>query len=83
MFGEYLNSEFQIMSMSLENDLQDKSKKSIANNIQTAVRYFHPAVGCGDFIKKYNGKYGMGMIIRLDNGREWFAPISEFTPVVI
>ena len=44
-------------------------------------RYYHPCVGSGDFVREYNGRYGLGMIIKLDNGREWFAPINEFTRV--
>ena len=38
-------------------------------------------VGYGDFVREYNGRYGLGLIIRLDNWREWFAPINEFTRV--
>ena len=44
-------------------------------------RYYHPCVGYGDFVREYNGRYGLGLIIRLSNGREWFAPINEFTRV--
>lgn len=44
-------------------------------------RYFHPCVGYGDYVREYDGPYGKGLIIRLDNGREWFAPIHEFTRV--
>ena len=44
-------------------------------------RYYHPCVGYGDFVLEYNGRYGLGLIIRLSNGREWFAPINEFTRV--
>lgn len=51
-------------------------------SLQNVVcRYYHPLVGYGDFVKEYNGRYGVGLIIRLDNGREWFAPINEFTRV--
>ena len=44
-------------------------------------RYYHPCVGYGDFVREYKGRDGAGLIIRLDNGREWFAPINEFTRV--
>ena len=48
-----------------------------------AVRccYFHPAVGFGDFVKEYDGLFGRGLIIRLNNGQKWFAPVNEFTLV--
>ena len=56
------------------------------NNIQpasyqTAVvrRYYHPCVGFGVFVKEYIGIYGRGLVIKLENGRKWFAPINEFT----
>lgn len=45
------------------------------NNV---TRYYHPLVGCGEFVREYVGYYGPGIIIRLDNGREWFAPKNEF-----
>ena len=56
------------------------------NNIQPASyqndvvqRYYHPCVGVGLFVKEYIGRYGKGLVIKLENGREWFAPINEFT----
>lgn len=42
-------------------------------------RYYHPCVGVGLFVKEYIGIYGSGLVIKLENGREWFAPINEFT----
>lgn len=56
------------------------------NSVQTAYsqtdvvrRYYHPCVGVGLFVKEYIGTYGRGLVIKLKNGREWFAPINEFT----
>lgn len=57
------------------------ARQPILNKTAVMCRYYHPCVGYGDFIKEYNGRYGKGLIIRLDNGREWFAPINEFTRV--
>lgn len=45
-------------------------------------RYYHPSVGYGNFIKEYNGSHGRGLVIQLDNGRQWFAPIEEFKLVI-
>jgi len=61
----------------------DQIKHSTANDGKPPVvcRYYHPCVGYGDFVREYNGLYGLGLIIKLDNGREWFAPINEFTRV--
>jgi len=51
-------------------------------NQSIAKRYYHPSVGVGDYVKEYSGIYGKGLIIRLSNGREWFAPINEFTRII-
>lgn len=65
------------------NSKKDKIKHSTATDGKPPVvcRYYHPCVGYGDFVREYKGRDGAGLIIRLDNGREWFAPINEFTRV--
>ena len=65
------------------NSKKDKIKHSTATYGKPPVvcRYYHPCVGYGDFVREYKGRDGAGLIIRLDNGREWFAPINEFTRV--
>lgn len=62
---------------------KEQIKHSTAADSKPPVvcRYYHPCVGYGDLVKEYNGRYGLGLVIRLYNGREWFAPISEFTRV--
>lgn len=62
---------------------KDQIKHSTATDGKPPVvcRYYHPCAGYGDFVKEYKSRYGLGLIIRLDNGREWFAPINEFTRV--
>lgn len=45
-------------------------------------RFYHPAVGSGDFVRRFvRPIYGEAIIIRLDNGREWVAPSWEFNRV--
>jgi hypothetical protein len=65
-------------------------KKLVSNEISPALlnvclekrlKYYHPSVGEGEFVNQYIGKHGRGLIIRLPNGREWFAPAHEFTKV--
>ena len=65
------------------NSKKDKIKHSTATDGKPPVvcRYYHPCVGYGDFVREYKGRDGAGLIIRLDNGREWSAPINEFTRV--
>lgn len=65
------------------NSTNDQIKHSTATDGKPPVvfRYYHPCVGYGDFVREYKGRDGSGLIIRLDNGREWFAPINEFTRV--
>lgn len=53
---------------------------------QTSVllceRYYHPAVGTGSFVKRFvRPFYGEAIIIKLPDGREWFAPTREFTRI--
>lgn len=65
------------------NSTNDKIKHSNDTDGKPPVvrRYYHPCVGYGDFVREYRGLYGLGLVIRLDDGREWFAPIHEFTRV--
>ena len=65
------------------NSKKDKIKHSTSTDGKPPVvcRYYHPCIGYGDFVREYKGRDGAGLIIRLDNGREWFAPINEFTRV--
>ena len=43
------------------------------------MRYEHVLTGLvGTFVKFYRNRYGEGIIIKLDNGREYFAPVNEF-----
>jgi hypothetical protein len=57
------------------------SSLTALQKLNVVLRYYHPLVGTGDFIREYHGIYGKGLIIRLDNGREYFAPINEFSLV--
>ena len=65
------------------NSTNDQIKHSTATDGKPPVvcRFYHPCVGYGDFVREYNVPYGLWLIIRLDNGREWSAPINEFTRV--
>ena len=43
------------------------------------MRLVHIYTGkVGDFVKEFRNYYGDAIIIRLDNGREWYAPKREF-----
>lgn len=42
------------------------------------MRYKHIIGIEGIFVKFYRNRFGDGMVIKLDNGREYFAPINEF-----
>lgn len=43
------------------------------------MRYVHILTGkVGTFVKEFRNPYGRAMIIKLDNGREWYAPYNEF-----
>lgn len=45
----------------------------------TENKYIHSLTGnIGNFVEKRNGYYGEILIIRLDDGREYFAPTHEF-----
>lgn len=45
------------------------------------MRYKHITGIEGEFVRFYKGRFGDGMVIKLDNGKEYFAPINEFTLV--
>ncbi|RUP38246.1 MAG: hypothetical protein EKK63_12765 [Acinetobacter sp.] len=49
---------------------------------ENVLRYFHPLVGEGDFIRESFGSRGRILIIRHDNGKEWYAPYNEFKQVI-
>ena len=82
-FGGYRKHKCFTLIQKQMNSTKDQIKHSTATDGKPPVvcRYYHPCVGYGDFVREYNGPYGLGLIIRLDNGREWFAPINEFTRV--
>lgn len=42
------------------------------------MRYKHITGIEGVFVKFYRNRFGEGMLIKLDNGREYFAPVDEF-----
>ena len=45
-------------------------------------KYIHSLTGnVGTFVEKRNGYHGEIMIIKLENGREYFAPTNEFVKV--
>ncbi len=62
-------------------DNEEKLTVKQALRIGSVVcRFYHPAVGSGDFVKRFvRPIYGEAIIIRLENGREWVAPSWEFT----
>jgi len=42
------------------------------------MRYRHKTGIEGIFVRFYKGRFGEGMVIKLDNGGEYFAPVNEF-----
>ena len=79
-------AELELLTFNLAQMDTDSTKHQESTNpplliASVVCRYYHPCVGYGDFVREYNGCYGLGLIIRLENGREWFAPINEFTRV--
>ncbi|MGZ9675683.1 hypothetical protein [Flavobacterium sp. GNP001] len=43
------------------------------------MKYVHVLTGkVGTFVKEFNNYYGRSIMIRLDNGREYYAPAHEF-----
>ena len=43
------------------------------------MRYVHVLSGkVGTFVKEFRNQYGDAIIIKLDNGREYYAPKHEF-----
>jgi len=78
----FKNEKLKYMNKDLKQESGVKSEISPADGKPPVVcRYYHPCVGYGDFVREYRGLYGLGLVIRLDDGREWFAPINEFTGV--
>ena len=54
--------------------LKDYNKKP------SSVKMFHALTGVtGFFVKEFKGYYGLSIMIRLDDGREYYAPKREFT----
>jgi hypothetical protein len=46
------------------------------------MKYVHGLTGkTGTFVKEFNNPYGRAIMIRLDNGREWYAPAHEFEQI--
>lgn len=46
------------------------------------MKYVHILTGkVGTFVKEFQNPYGRAIMIRLDNGREWYAPAHEFRPL--
>lgn len=42
------------------------------------MKYKHISGVIGTFVKFYRNKFGEGIVIKLDNGKEFFAPLNEF-----